>query len=306
MNDHFFIVGDWGTSRLRVYLCDEDTVKDTKTGPGISKLTQSPGDTLLEVIDSWRRDYGILPIYLAGMVGSNIGWIETPYVSCPVTLETFKKAKRHLVFEGHDIHIAGGVEAVNPLGSPDFMRGEEIQIFGALRLYPELKFGRHLLCLPGTHTKWVNLKNGEIQSYHTALTGELFDMLSRHSILVKDRTLLSEGWEAAFTEGVRRSLELQETALLHSLFEIRARQLKGSLPADQATATLSGYLIGRDVFGALRLYTNQFDHADPITIIGVSTLTTAYRIAIEASGSQGTERDGALASLAGLRAFYSR
>src|SRR5690606_23218356 len=85
--------------------------------------------------------------------------------------------------QGCRIAIAPGLACRNPLGTPDILRGEETQILGYLSLSPENR-EIHLLCLPGTHTKWVIVKKGYVDTFLTSMQGELFDMLEKHSVLL--------------------------------------------------------------------------------------------------------------------------
>ena len=78
------------------------------------------------------------------------------------------------------------------------MRGEETQILGC--------GVEGTICLPGTHSKWVEVKNGRIERFSTAMTGEVYAVLKQHSILGR---MMEEGTPdaGAFAEGVRRSGE---------------------------------------------------------------------------------------------------
>src|SRR5262249_41381474 len=126
-----------------------------------------------------------LPTILSGMVGSSFGWTQTGYVACPAQPDRIAAACVALR-EGR-IHIVPGLSCRNRLQAPDVLRGEETQVLGALHLQPNLRAGQHLLCLPGTHTKWVVLDDGAITEFLTAPTGELFSVIQDHSVLVADR-----------------------------------------------------------------------------------------------------------------------
>lgn len=303
MDEGLFIAGDWGTSSLRLHLCCGDAVLDRKSGPGISKVSSSPAEVLFDTITPWVSEHGTLPIYLTGMVGSNIGWITTPYVECPVDQKAFANQLTRLEYKGQQVYIAGGISCTNPLGSPDVMRGEETQIFGALALDQTLSKCKQLVCLPGTHTKWALLNNGVIEKFHTALTGELYALLANHSVLIQAKGEGGTAWQQAFEEGAKRSFELADTALLHSLFEVRSRQISGDLKPSQASAYLSGMIIGRDISGALKLFYTKFQEQS-ITIIGTPQLTASYRAAIELYGFRARELDGSATAIAGLKNLF--
>src|SRR4051812_42565669 len=151
MSDAAYIAGDWGTSNLRLRLCAADgSVLDSRDGPGAA---DSRG-RFAEVFDGLTADWRAtpLPALLCGMAGWTFGWVEAPYLPCPEDIDSVADA---LTRARADVHIAPGMRCANPLGAPDVMRGEETQLLGALELRPELAQGRHLVCMPGTHTKWV-------------------------------------------------------------------------------------------------------------------------------------------------------
>src|SRR5262249_9176725 len=177
---------------------------------------------------SWNERHGELPIVLCGMVGSSIGWVQTPYLPCPARPEQIAGACIEL--RGGRIHIVPGLSCRNPAGAPDFMRGEETQLLGALQLAPTLAEGRHLVCLPGTHTKWTILQDGSVQEFLTAPTGEIFASLCSQTTLVPpDGHVKSESNPAAFARGLARIRQSPETRLLHKLFESRSLRLSGEL-----------------------------------------------------------------------------
>ena len=297
MDKNIFIAGDWGTSVLRLYLCRDDQILETADGPGIAKIAGDHGDVLWGLIKSWSQKYGFVPIYLSGMVGSNIGWINTDYSQCPTTKLTLCHELTNIKHQGHDVYIVGGLSCDNPLGTTDLMRGEETQIIGAMNLNPELNKGDHLLCLPGTHTKWVLIKDGVIETFLTALTGELYALLMEHSILIQERSVYSE---VAFVRGVKRSMEVKDQDLLHVLFEVRAMQIQKNLEATHAQDYLSGLLIGKDISSMQ----TSFPIDIPITLIGTETLTKSYKIAMKVHGLSSKECDGGRAVIAGLYELF--
>jgi len=217
-----FVAGDWGTSHLRLFLCDaQGKVLDSATGPGIG----ASDGRCAEIFDSLASKWGTqLPAVLCGMVGSNIGWIQAPYAACPATLAEI--AGRSASVRDGRIRIVPGLSCRNHFAAPDFMRGEETQILGALALEPALRQGRQLLCLPGTHTKWAVLNDGVVSEFLTAPTGELFNLLSSHSVLVRER---GEVTVDAFRKGLAQFARFPAAQLLHRLFECRSRSLAGEL-----------------------------------------------------------------------------
>ncbi|RZA11169.1 MAG: 2-dehydro-3-deoxygalactonokinase, partial [Lysobacteraceae bacterium] len=180
-----FIAGDWGTSRLRLYLCDAQCVVLARA-EGEGAAVPGHADRLAAALAPWDAAHGKLPAILGGMVGSTIGWREVPYLHCPARAEAVAGAALRFDHDGRAIAIVPGLSCTAPTGAPDVMRGEEVQILGALRLNPELATGRHVFCMPGTHTKWVVVEDGAVLTFLSAPSGELFEVLSRHSVLARD------------------------------------------------------------------------------------------------------------------------
>jgi len=293
-----YVVGDWGTSRLRLFLCEgRGVILDSLDGPGVAAV-KTPFDALFEsMIRPWEVLHGPLSAVLCGMVGSSIGWVQAPYVACPAEPE--KIIDGCIALRTGRVHIVPGALCENRFQAADFMRGEETQILGALTLDSTLRHGRRLLCLPGTHTKWVLLEDGIILEFLTAPTGELFAALRDHSILVpsEGRPAKTEG--AAFEQGLNRFNDFPQAQVLHRLFECRSRLLNGDLSARNAAAFLSGLLIAADVSGALQLFANSIAETT-LCLIGEPPLTQLYAAALQRQSRGAQQLDGAGASLAGL------
>ena len=293
-----FIGGDWGTSHLRLFLCDSQlTVLEQRDGPGANRACGAFENILNALIKQWTERHGELPVILSGMVGSSIGWVQTPYVPCPAGPEQI--AASCIRLRSGRIRIVPGLSCGNRLGGPDFMRGEETQLLGALHLEPALSSGRHLVCLPGTHTKWVVLQDAAVQEFLTAPTGEIFASLSSGSTLVPSGNNGLDGAASdAFSQGLARIQPTPSPDLLHVLFECRSRRLSGELAAADTASYLWGMLIGSDVKGALRLLGDS-DSAQ-VFVIGASPLIKLYSLAISALGGQPSSIDGRAAAVAGL------
>jgi 2-dehydro-3-deoxygalactonokinase len=296
-----FVAGDWGTSHLRLNLCDEQgRVLETRDGPGINAAGGNIPATFFLLVRGWDEAHGALPAVLCGMAGSTIGWRETPYLPCPVLPEAIAIQALRFEAQGRTIAIAPGLSCINRLGGPDVMRGEETQILGALGLEPQLREGRHLLCLPGTHTKWVLLDDGAVEQFLTGVSGELYDVLRRHSILVRDAAEADDG--PAFQKALEQTRLHPDADLIHLLFATRSRQLSGELKREDAASYLSGLVIGRDIAGALRLFGPE--PPGHVILIGTPSLTRLYEAALQAHGVATTAVDGARASLAGLTELH--
>jgi 2-dehydro-3-deoxygalactonokinase len=225
MDKASFVAGDWGTSQLRLFLCDSDgIVLESTTGPGAADAGGQFEEIFESFLARWQSAREVLPAVLSGMVGSSIGWTEAPYVECPAAPESIADACVSL--RGGSVHIVPGLSCRNRFDAPDLMRGEETQILGALNFNPLLRRGHHLLCLPGTHTKWAVLDDGAVSEFLTSPTGEVFALLRDHSVLLRgcEKAEAAIGG-VAFEEGLEHFSDFPQAQLLHRLFECRKRLL---------------------------------------------------------------------------------
>ena len=280
-----FIAADWGTTNRRAYLLDAGggCIGEFEDGKGIMSV---PKGGFSEAVGEIRARLGDHPLLLAGMVGSNRGWVEAPYVPCPAGLHDLAAA---LVWpeEGRTA-IVPGVSFVDP-DEADVMRGEEVQLLGAFAA--GIVSADSLVCHPGTHNKWARLRGGRIERFRTVMTGEIFNLLRENSIL---SDLLSGPAEPgrAFEQGVRRGLA--DECLPAELFKIRARVLLGEARAEDAASFGSGLLIGTDVRAGLR----EGEDGE-VVVMGRPELTQLYAEALRIAGRQAREVDGEQAFLAG-------
>ncbi|MCK5911888.1 MAG: 2-dehydro-3-deoxygalactonokinase [Caulobacter sp.] len=298
MDQDVVIVGDWGTSRLRLWLRQGKSVIHRRDGPGVSALTDTPEKTFLDLVGDWReaKPTGAL---LCGMVGSSIGWTLAPYAPCPADPAAIARRTIRLEADGLPVTLVPGLSCVNPLGGPDVMRGEETQVFGALSLNPALQTGRHLLVLPGTHNKWTVVEDGKVTGFVTAPVGETFALLKKHSTLAAGGGSQADGSAEGFALGLSRIAEHGAARLTHLMFETRARQLlDGMSPAD-AMGYLSGLLIAADVAAAR----DWFGPMTAVTVIGAGALSDLYVQALAKIEVGASVVDGDAAVLAGLSAI---
>ena len=303
MNEPRFIAGDWGTTHLRLFLCDADgTALDHRSGPGAVDSAGQFATVFASQTAAWETQHGRLPAVLCGMVGSSIGWIQAPYVPCPARPEQIAAACTAI--DNGRIHIVPGLSCHNRFGAPDLLRGEETQLLGGAlsRLEP-----RQLVCLPGTHTKWVIVEEGEVRDFFTAPTGELFALLRDHSVLVRPPQGSDPATDAeAFNKALASVAARPDAQILHRLFECRSRPLTADLPPTAAAAYLSGLLIATDVQGALHTLRALSSKPTTVVLIGAPQLTQLYASACATLGLQTTQIDGATASLAGLTQIHRR
>jgi 2-dehydro-3-deoxygalactonokinase len=274
------IAVDWGTSSFRAYRLDgEGRILERREAPmGILKVPNRDfAGTLKSLIFDWTRLAPQAPIVMSGMIGSRQGWQETPYLDCPVGPEEIAGGAQAVPWlDGRKVWIAPGLSCRDASAVPDVMRGEEVQILGALEA---LGPGRHLICLPGTHGKWATVDDRRITGFATHMTGEVFEVLSRHSILGRlmdeenDATEDDERW---FQDGLARAEA--EGGLLHHLFGVRSRGLMGEVPAEGLRSYLSGLLIGHEVAAATQ------DPVDRVYLLGATELGARYAAALARRG----------------------
>jgi 2-dehydro-3-deoxygalactonokinase len=294
MSEPAFIAGDWGTSRLRLYLCDSGGHVLAR-GEGEGASVPDCAGRFAKAVAPWDQAHGVLPAILGGMVGSTIGWKEVPYLGCPARPQAIASAALHLDVSGRAIAILPGLSCTGKTGAPDVMRGEETQILGALRLHSELAKGRHLFCLPGTHAKWVVVEDGAVIQFQTALSGELFELLRRHSVLARDGGEVDIN-SPALAEALDFVRANPDVDLLHLLFSTRARVVTGEMAKGDAASWMSGLVLGKDIATALKL----FDREGPVQLICTPALAALYGRALKAYDVDSAVIDGDAAALAGL------
>ncbi len=283
------LVGDWGTTNLRAWrLSETGQVVERREFPfGVSRLQPGEAAVLFETEVRPSLSAQRLPALLCGMIGSTLGWVTAGYIACPTSLEGLATG---LTTAASGVRIIPGLSA-DGLAGPDVMRGEETQVLGWLAADPARGFGQRTLCLPGTHAKWVQLEDGRISGFSTAMTGELYAILNTHSVLRSNSSVFDE---AAFDAGLQASGD--GGALASRLFSTRGRVLMGSLAPSAAASYLSGLLIGAEVA------TRQ---AGEVDLIGESTLCHLYQRALLGREVAATIIDGESCVLDGLRAIWN-
>jgi 2-dehydro-3-deoxygalactonokinase len=284
------VLGDWGSSRLRVWRIREGKAIDRVDGAGIAGLREPPATVLLDALARWREDGDLEQITLCGMAGARGGLREAPYAPCPLTAARWKEDAVQLTLDGIAVGIAAGCSN----GVEDVMRGEETQLFGALALLPELGKGRQLVVLPGTHSKRAWLEDGMILSFRTMLTGELFALLQSSSLLpVRDPDSAADD-----AEGFAAGLAQAQTSpgIVGKLFAARVGQLREGRTSAWARSYLSGLLIAGEI-AELRATVTLPQN---VMVIGDTALASRYVRAFAAFGIAGATCDGEAAVLAGL------
>ena len=286
-----WIAVDWGTSNLRVWAMQGDQVlAHSASDEGMSKLAaQDFEPALLRLIAGWLGA-GVMPVIACGMVGSRQGWREVPYRAVPCApVQAGALAAVATLDPRISVQIVAGLKQSAPA---DVMRGEETQIAGSLA---GLSGFDGVFCLPGTHSKWVGIAQGQVAGFRSFITGELFALLAEHSVL--RHGLSGEGWDdAGFEQGVTEAFAapLAGTA---ALFGLRAEGLLTGLASAAARARLSGLLIGAELVSARDFWANR-----PVVLIGAKALSGLYAQALGLQGIDCQSFDATACTLAGLSA----
>ncbi|WP_434695486.1 2-dehydro-3-deoxygalactonokinase [Pseudomonas sp. Z1-14] len=301
---------DWGTTSLRAYklAAGGEVLEQRSLSSGIMQLPSGPrtvagqacnnGFELAfdEACGDWLDAQPGLPVIACGMVGSAQGWREAPYCDTPANVANLGHSLQVIrSLRGVDVHIVPGVIQRSRL--PNVMRGEETQVLGALASLPNEAV---LIGLPGSHSKWVEVADGCIVHFDTFMTGEIFAVLSDHSILgrTQQRGVAFDG--AAFDRGVQVALSVDgQIGPLSTVFSARSLGLTGELGASAQADYLSGLLIGHELtaLAAVQRQRRNSVHLPTVVLIGNSQLCARYQRALDACGfarvtlaEQATER----------------
>ena len=285
-----WIAVDWGTSSVRAWAMGQGAtpLAMARADCGMGALASADFEpALLDLIGDWLGP-GRTLIVACGMLGARQGWAEAPYRPVPCKPLDDAPIRAAASDPRVDLRILPGLSQSRPA---DVMRGEETQISGFLALQPSFD---GVLCLPGTHTKWAQISAGEVVSFRSFMTGELFATLAAKTVL---RHSMGEGWDAAsFDEAVFDALSKPEQ-LAGRLFALRAEDLLHGLSPGAARARLSGLLIGAELAATRPYWLGQ-----NVAVIGDDVAETTYLAALKAQGIAPAFANAADATLAGLSA----
>lgn len=271
---------DWGSSSLRAFLMrDGQVLAQRQDGQGASRLSGEAAfaAALQGMAGDWLAAQPGLPVLACGMVGSQHGWREQPYLACPADAAAIATALGRVPGAPAELYLVPGLLHEPAGGTPDVMRGEETQIVGAMAVHPQLAEAACLV-MPGTHSKWAALRQGRVAGFATHLSGELFALLSQHSVLARLMAPQDQGFSAStFEQGVAASAA---DDLLHSLFGVRALGLRGHLDAASSRDYLSGLLIGTELRAGLRWRAGAGLAGTPLALAGETALCQRYAQAL--------------------------
>jgi 2-dehydro-3-deoxygalactonokinase len=288
-----FIVADWGTTRFRGYLIENETVLDeVSSEEGVSNLKQGQHrDVFMRQCGRWLEAEPTTPVLLVGMVGSREGWVEAPYARCPAGPEDIAQALIPVdLGGGRQAHIVPGLYGEPSPGASDVMRGEETMAFGA-------GVENGLICSAGTHPKWIEMRNGRVERFATYMTGEMYALLREHSMIGRPATEPEDpkGFDLGLDAAQRNGGE-SRVGLLHLLFSARAAVVSKHMASDLLAPYLSGLLTGDEINGALA----QFGRPDSVTILAAQDRAELYIHALARHGIKSETKVPQQALLKGL------
>lgn len=296
LKELYWIAIDWGSSNLRVWaLNNNNAILDSiSSNDGMLGLASSEFEPLLsEKISKWGVGDANIPILCCGMVGAKQGWVEAPYASIPYNLmQKADNVKVRCSDHRLNVRILGGLRQDNPA---DVMRGEETQIRGFLSIFSNFD---GIICLPGTHTKWVHVSAGEVISFRTFMSGELFDLLSKYSVL--KYSVKSDGWDdKEFKSAVSESISNPQK-IFSDFFKLRADHLLKQVEQSELRSKLSGYIIGAELAGAKPYWLGH-----NVVILGNNNLSKIYKTALAGQGIFAQQIDATECTLNGLAQAFS-
>lgn len=285
------IIVNWGSSNFRAHRINADytTIAERSSARGASKVQAGQfHEALVEEVGDWIQD-GERRVLMSGMIGSQYGWKETPYVSLPAGLDEICGGVVAFNSGELNVSIVPGLVGKDMSNTAEVMRGEEAEIVGCHNLSEHRNIG-----LPGTHTKWVEMDGEKLATFSTYMTGELFHAIRSATVLAK--SISADGDDSGFDRGVMRTRE--QGGLLHHLFGIRSMVLTGILREEAAGYYLSGLLIGHEIKDAVQ-------KSMSVHLVGDGRLCALYARAISLYGGSSTiEPEGA--AMRGLVAIARR
>ena len=287
-----FVAVDWGTSSFRAWLmsAQAEALAESRGGEGMLHCVSAGfAPVLADHLARLGAPDGI-PVLICGMAGARQGWAEAPYLKTPTRLDALHEGAIRLD-AGSDIRILPGIAQARG-DRPDVMRGEETQLLGVT----DADF-TGLVCIPGTHSKWIRIEAGEVVEFSTYMTGELFAVLAQHSILAYavEATDPFAADSAAFRQGLATA-QAAPAGLTSSLFRLRAAQLLNLEQRADGAARLSGLLIGTEIADAVER------HGPPrsLRLLRAGRLGELYEIALRERGFDVNAVDADQASRLGL------
>lgn len=295
MSDAAYVAVDWGTSSFRLWLMDrqDHVLAERRSGEGMTSASQTGfAQVLNSHLQAVEAD-AALPVMICGMAGARQGWMEAGYVDVPAKLSTVLEGAVKVTGETRDIRILPGI-AQRSEEMPDVMRGEETQLLGSMD-----QSGSRLVCMPGTHSKWVSVVGETVERFSSFMTGEVFEALSKQTILKHAMTDAQsfDGSHPAFISALKAAYS-RPAMFTNLIFTCRSGQLLHGLDATAAAARLSGILIGTEMAGGLSIA----GAGTTVQLVASGKLQALYEAAFAALGLDCVTVDADVAVRKGLSA----
>ena len=274
MNQAEYVAVDWGTSSFRLWLIDRaaGVLQERRSQEGMMAAAKLGFAAVLQSHLDAVGAANDLPVVLCGMPGARQGWVEAGYIDTPAHLALILQRAVPVPGQSRDIRILPGIAQRDPR-APDVMRGEETQLLGALGADAA---GEAVVCIPGTHSKWARVSGGTVERFATFMTGELFSVVSRETILSHAVVGANEEDTEAFKSAVIAAFETPALAA-NLLFRVRSSQLLYGSSPSSAREKISGTLIGLELAAGLA----GDQPRSGITLVASGRLAVLYRLAFE-------------------------
>jgi 2-dehydro-3-deoxygalactonokinase len=274
MNQAEYVAVDWGTSSFRLWLIDRagGVVAERRSPEGMMAAAKLGFAAVLQSHLDAVGAANDLPVVICGMAGARQGWVEAGYIDTPAHLALILQRAVPVPGQSRDIRILPGIAQRDPR-APDVMRGEETQLLGALGADAA---GEAVVCIPGTHSKWARVSGGTVERFATFMTGELFSVVSRETILSHSVVGANEEDTEAFKSAVIAAFETPALAA-NLLFRVRSSQLLYGSSPSSAREKISGTLIGLELAAGLA----GDQPRSGITLVASGRLAVLYRLAFE-------------------------
>ena len=274
MNQAEYVAVDWGTSSFRLWLIDRagGVLAERRSPEGMMAAAKLGFAAVLQSHLDAVGAANDLPVVICGMAGARQGWVEAGYIDTPAHLALILQRAVPVPGQSRDIRILPGIAQRDPR-APDVMRGEETQLLGALGADAA---GEAVVCIPGTHSKWARVSGGTVERFATFMTGELFSVVSRETILSHAVVGANEEDTEAFKSAVIAAFETPALAA-NLLFRVRSSQLLYGSSASSAREKISGTLIGLELAAGLA----GDQPRSGITLVASGRLAVLYRLAFE-------------------------
>ena len=287
-----WIAVDWGTSNLRIWVMrGTQIIARLTSDQGMGRITPHDYEAVLLDLVEPHLGAATTRVLVCGMAGSRQGWVEAPYTAVPCAPPSLATA---VSVNTADPRLGVSILPGMKQGAPaDVMRGEETQIAGYLAQKPHFEGA---ICLPGTHSKWAEIRHGAVTQFRTFMTGEVYALLSEASIL---RHSVGATCDLAAFDGAVEDMMRHPEMFSAELFGLRAGTLVADLGADAALGRLSGLMIGAELAGARTYWQGQ-----NVALIGASRIGALYGRALAAQGVTADITSGEEIVVAGLSAAY--